>query len=53
MFERFCSEKDQNSIDYFGDPVYTYSLKQGIDDGFLAPFIMSITVIRIKLLLSI
>ena len=23
---------------YFGDPVYTYSLKQGIDDGFLAPY---------------
>ena len=27
-----------SNIDYFGDPVYTYSLKQGIDDGFLAPF---------------
>lgn len=23
---------------YFGDPIYTYSLKQGIDDGFLAPY---------------
>lgn len=23
---------------YFGDPIYTYSLKEGIDDGFLAPF---------------
>ena len=31
------SEKVSN-IDYFGDPVYTYSLKQGIEDGFLAPF---------------
>lgn len=27
-----------SNIDYFGDPVYTYSLKQGIEDGFLAPF---------------
>ncbi len=31
------SEKVSN-IDYFGNPVYTYSLKQGIEDGFLAPF---------------
>ena len=27
-----------SNITYFGEPVYTYSLKQGIDDGFLAPF---------------
>ena len=27
-----------SNITYFGDPVYTYSLKAGIDDGFLAPF---------------
>ncbi len=27
-----------SNIDYFGDPVYTYSLKQGIRDGFLAPY---------------
>lgn len=27
-----------SNIDYFGDPVYTYSLKDGIEDGFLAPF---------------
>lgn len=27
-----------SSTDYFGEPVYTYSLKQGIEDGFLAPF---------------
>ncbi|MCR8666230.1 DEAD/DEAH box helicase family protein [Aestuariibaculum sp. M13] len=27
-----------SNIDYFGEPVYTYSLKQGIDDGFLAPY---------------
>ena len=27
-----------SSSEYFGDPIYTYSLKQGIDDGFLAPY---------------
>lgn len=27
-----------SNINYFGDPIYTYSLKEGIDDGFLAPF---------------
>jgi type I restriction enzyme R subunit len=27
-----------SNIDYFGDPVYTYSLKEGIRDGFLAPY---------------
>ncbi len=27
-----------SNIDYFGDPVYSYSLKQGIGDGFLAPY---------------
>jgi len=30
--------KEVSNIHYFGDPVYTYSLKQGIDDGFLAPY---------------
>ncbi|WP_445454827.1 EcoAI/FtnUII family type I restriction enzme subunit R [Flavobacterium sp. 25HG05S-40] len=30
--------KDVSNMDYFGKPVYTYSLKQGIDDGFLAPY---------------
>lgn len=30
--------KYQSSIAYFGEPVYTYSLKNGIEDGFLAPF---------------
>ena len=34
-----------SNITYFGDPVYTYSLKQGIDDGFLAPY----KVIRIDI----
>jgi type I restriction enzyme R subunit len=37
--------KEVSNITYFGDPVYTYSLKQGIDDGFLAPY----KVIRIGL----
>ncbi|MBK7422303.1 MAG: DEAD/DEAH box helicase family protein [Propionivibrio sp.] len=30
--------KEVSNINYFGDPVYTYSLRQGIDDGFLAPY---------------
>ena len=34
-----------SNIEYFGDPVYTYSLRQGIDDGFLAPY----RVVRIGL----
>jgi type I restriction enzyme R subunit len=37
--------KDVSNIEYFGDPLYTYSLKQGISDGFLAPY----KVIRIGL----
>ncbi|ALX10192.1 DEAD/DEAH box helicase [Burkholderia cepacia JBK9] len=30
--------KEVSNFTYFGDPVYTYSLKQGIEDGFLAPY---------------
>ena len=30
--------KEVSNITYFGDPVYTYSLRQGIEDGFLAPY---------------
>ncbi len=30
--------REVSSIHYFGEPVYSYSLKQGIDDGFLAPY---------------
>lgn len=37
--------KDTSNITYFGEPVYTYTLKQGIQDGFLAPY----KVIRIDL----
>ena len=31
-------EESRDSYEYFGDPVYTYSLRQGIEDGFLAPY---------------
>lgn len=34
-----------SNIEYFGEPIYTYSLKKGIDDGFLAPY----KVIRISI----
>ncbi|WP_379864928.1 EcoAI/FtnUII family type I restriction enzme subunit R [Marinobacter sp. M5B] len=37
--------KEVSNIDYFGEPVYTYSLKQGIEDGFLAPY----KVVRVDL----
>ena len=37
--------KETSNTEYFGDPVYTYSLKQGTDDGFLAPY----RVVRIGL----
>jgi type I restriction enzyme R subunit len=30
--------REISNLEYFGDPIYTYSLKQGIDDGFLAPY---------------
>jgi len=36
---------DASNAEYFGDPIYTYSLRQGIDDGFLAPY----RVVRINL----
>ena len=37
--------KEISNTEYFGDPVYTYSLKQGIEDGYLAPY----KVIRVDL----
>ncbi|UZE97621.1 EcoAI/FtnUII family type I restriction enzme subunit R [Alkalimarinus alittae] len=37
--------EDVSNIDYFGEPVYTYSLKEGIEDGFLAPY----KVVRVDL----
>jgi type I restriction enzyme, R subunit len=37
--------RDVSTLTYFGEPVYSYSLKQGIEDGFLAPY----KVVRIDL----
>jgi type I restriction enzyme R subunit len=37
--------KDISNSEYFGEPIYTYSLKQGIEDGYLAPY----KVIRVDL----
>lgn len=37
--------KEVSNLEYFGEPIYTYSLKQGIEDGFLAPY----KVIRVLL----
>lgn len=39
------TEEDGNNLEHFGNPVYTYPLKQGIEDGFLAPY----KVIRVRL----
>ena len=39
------TEEDGNNLEHFGNPVYTYPLKQGISDGFLAPY----KVIRVRL----
>ena len=38
-------DRDVSNSSYFGEPIYIYSLKQGIDDGFLAPY----KVIRVGL----
>jgi type I restriction enzyme R subunit len=37
--------QDTSNSDYFGEPIYTYSLKQGIEDGFLSPY----KVVRVDL----
>ncbi|WP_346308880.1 DEAD/DEAH box helicase family protein [Limnohabitans sp.] len=37
--------QDTSNTEYFGEPVYTYSLKQGIEDGFLSPY----KVVRVDL----
>lgn len=37
--------KDVSNIEYFGEPVYTYSLREGIEDGYLAPY----KVVRVDL----
>ncbi len=43
------ADNEANNLDYFGDPVYTYSLKQGIQDGFLAPYRVTCPYINIDL----
>ena len=37
LYKRMKVEEESN-VNYFGNPIYTYSLKQGIEDGFLAPY---------------
>lgn len=41
--------KEVSNIEYFGEPVYTYSLKQGIEDGFLAPYKVIRPIINIDM----
>lgn len=41
--------KEVSNIEYFGEPIYTYSLKQGIEDGFLAPYKVVRPIINIDL----
>ena len=38
-----------NNIEYFGKPVFTYSLRQGIEDGFLAPYRVTKSFINVDL----
>ena len=38
-----------NNLDYFGMPIYTYSLKQGIEDGFLAPYRVTNSFLNVDL----
>lgn len=43
------AEEGANNLEYFGKPIYTYSLKQGIEDGFLAPYRVTNSFINIDL----
>ena len=43
------ADEGANNLDYFGEPVYTYSLLQGIQDGFLAPYRVTADFINIDL----
>lgn len=43
------ADNEANNLDYFGEPVYTYSLLQGINDGFLAPFRVTASFLNIDL----
>ena len=42
-------DSDANNLEYFGEPVYTYSLLQGINDGFLAPYRVTNDFINVDL----
>ena len=43
------ADEGANNLDYFGEPVYTYSLLQGIQDGFLAPYRVTADFINVDL----
>ena len=43
------AETGANNLDYFGEPIFTYSLLQGIQDGFLAPYRVTNSYISIDL----
>ena len=43
------AEEGANNLEYFGKPIYTYSLLQGIQDGFLAPYRVTNSYINIDL----
>lgn len=43
------ADEGANNLDYFGKPVYTYSLLQGINDGFLAPYRVTADFINVDL----
>lgn len=43
------AEEGANNLDYFGNPIYTYSLLQGIQDGFLAPYRVTNSFLNIDL----
>lgn len=43
------AEDGANNLEYFGKPIYTYSLKQGIEDGFLAPYRVTNSFINVDL----
>ena len=38
-----------NNLEYFGEPIFTYSLKQGIEDGFLAPYRVTNSFLNVDL----
>ena len=44
------TDREANNLEYFGEPIYTYSLKQGIEDGFLAPYRVTNSLINVDLM---